>query len=172
MNFVIHYRVLFAGKFDLIKSNREFHFYLGVLLVAVLLAATVLYVSGLAPEEQIKNSYRHKPLTETALQQKIDTEEAKISSPPGILRYAAFQIVSITTTTGYTTADSDIWPNFIRFILVLLMFFGGCAGSTGVYCASDCGWRGLAGPACGVDGVSADGVAERRGAETPGDGTR
>jgi trk system potassium uptake protein TrkH len=76
-------------------------------------------------------SYRSDPLTAEQLIEKIDTEEAKVRTPYGILRYVAFQIVSITTTTGYSTADSDIWPNFIRFMLVVLMFFGGCAGSTG-----------------------------------------
>lgn len=46
-------------------------------------------------------------------------------------REASFQIVSILTTTGYTTANFDLWPNAMRFILVLLMFIGGCGGSTG-----------------------------------------
>ncbi|MFQ5952035.1 MAG: TrkH family potassium uptake protein [Candidatus Omnitrophota bacterium] len=131
MNFVIHYRVLFARKLDLVRSNREFHFYAGVLLVAILLGAVVLHVGGIAPEEQITSSFRSEPLSGHKLIEKIDTEEAKVRSPYGIIRYVAFQVVSITTTTGYSTADSDIWPNFIRFMLVLLMFFGGCAGSTG-----------------------------------------
>jgi len=47
------------------------------------------------------------------------------------LRMAAFQVVSILTTTGYTTADFDLWPNILRYGLVLLMFIGGCGGSTG-----------------------------------------
>ncbi|MGD2278517.1 MAG: TrkH family potassium uptake protein [Candidatus Omnitrophota bacterium] len=131
MNFVIHYRVLFTRKLDLIKSNREFHFYAGVLLLAIILGSIVLQTSGLAPEEQIVSSYRSRPLSEKALAEKVTSESAKISSPYGVLRYVTFQIVSITTTTGYSTADSDIWPNFIRFMLVVLMFFGGCAGSTG-----------------------------------------
>lgn len=46
-------------------------------------------------------------------------------------RDAAFQVVSIMTTTGYTTADFDLWPHALRFSLVLLMFIGGCGGSTG-----------------------------------------
>ncbi|MGB2600789.1 MAG: TrkH family potassium uptake protein [Candidatus Omnitrophota bacterium] len=130
MNFIIHYRVLFARKLDLVKSNREFHFYAGVLIVAILLGAIVLQLGGIAPEEQIKDSFRSPALTQNQLTEKITSEEAKINTPYGVLRYVAFQVVSITTTTGYSTADSDIWPNFIRFMLVLLMFFGGCAGST------------------------------------------
>jgi trk system potassium uptake protein TrkH len=46
-------------------------------------------------------------------------------------RYGFFQVVSILTTTGYGTADFDGWNNFGRGILLLLMFVGGCAGSTG-----------------------------------------
>jgi trk system potassium uptake protein TrkH len=43
---------------------------------------------------------------------------------------AAFQVVSILTTTGFTTADFAGWPNFASSLLVFLMVFGGCAGST------------------------------------------
>ncbi|HEV2062761.1 MAG TPA: TrkH family potassium uptake protein [Solirubrobacteraceae bacterium] len=46
------------------------------------------------------------------------------------LRDAAFTVVSLTTGTGYTTADYDEWPNFARLGLLALMFVGGCAGST------------------------------------------
>lgn len=46
-------------------------------------------------------------------------------------RYAIFQVGSIITTTGYVTADYGQWPLFSQTILVLLMFVGACAGSTG-----------------------------------------
>ncbi len=46
------------------------------------------------------------------------------------LRHASFQVVSIITTTGYATANFDVWPNFSKIILVMLMFIGGCSGST------------------------------------------
>ena len=46
------------------------------------------------------------------------------------LRQAAFQVASIITTTGFSSADFDLWPEFSRVVLVLLMFLGGCAGST------------------------------------------
>ncbi len=46
-------------------------------------------------------------------------------------RYAVFQVTSILTTTGYTTADYEQWPRVAQTILFVLMFFGGCAGSTG-----------------------------------------
>lgn len=47
------------------------------------------------------------------------------------LTHAAFQVASIITTTGYATADFDLWPQTSRILLVLLMFCGACAGSTG-----------------------------------------
>lgn len=46
------------------------------------------------------------------------------------IRHAAFQVGSIITTTGYASTDFDLWPEFSKTILVILMFFGGCAGST------------------------------------------
>jgi len=47
------------------------------------------------------------------------------------LRAAFFQGTSILTTTGFVTADFDLWPEASRLLLVLMMFVGGCAGSTG-----------------------------------------
>jgi trk system potassium uptake protein TrkH len=46
-------------------------------------------------------------------------------------RKTLFQVTSIITTTGYTTADFEQWAFSSQFLLFLLMFFGGCAGSTG-----------------------------------------
>ena len=46
------------------------------------------------------------------------------------LKDALFQVSSIITTTGYATVDFDLWPAFSKSILFLLMFVGGCAGST------------------------------------------
>jgi trk system potassium uptake protein TrkH len=46
-------------------------------------------------------------------------------------RYGAFQVVSILTTTGYVTADYEQWPAMARMILLLCMFLGASAGSTG-----------------------------------------
>ncbi len=47
------------------------------------------------------------------------------------LRYSSFQVVSIISTSGFATANYDLWPNFSKTILVILMFFGACCGSTG-----------------------------------------
>jgi trk system potassium uptake protein TrkH len=46
-------------------------------------------------------------------------------------RYAAFQVSSIITTTGFVTADYDQWPAFSKMLLILGMFLGGMASSTG-----------------------------------------
>jgi len=47
------------------------------------------------------------------------------------IREVLFQVSSIITTTGYSTADFDLWPMFSKGILLFLMFLGACAGSTG-----------------------------------------
>ena len=46
------------------------------------------------------------------------------------LRDSLFASSSIMTTTGFVTADFDRWPSFSKFVLLILMFVGGCAGST------------------------------------------
>ena len=53
---------------------------------------------------------------------------------PGLeetIRHSLFQVTSIITTTGYITADFDAWPGLAKMLLLLAMFIGGCAGSTG-----------------------------------------
>ena len=47
------------------------------------------------------------------------------------VRHAAFQASSIITTTGFATTDFNAWPMFAKCVLVMLMFIGACAGSTG-----------------------------------------
>ena len=47
------------------------------------------------------------------------------------IRHSAFQVGSIITTTGFTSNDFDKWPELSKAVLVLLMFIGACAGSTG-----------------------------------------
>ncbi len=46
-------------------------------------------------------------------------------------RYAVFQVSSVITTTGYATADYNLWPEFSKCILLTVMIIGACAGSTG-----------------------------------------
>ncbi len=54
-----------------------------------------------------------------------------ISSLSSTFRHASFQVASIITTTGFSTADFNTWPQTAKCVLVLLMFIGACAGSTG-----------------------------------------
>ena len=53
------------------------------------------------------------------------------ASPLKAFRYAVFQVASIITTTGYATADFNMWPMLSQCILILLMIIGACASSTG-----------------------------------------
>ena len=46
------------------------------------------------------------------------------------LKDAVFQVTSIVSTSGFSTTDYNLWPSFSKTILVLLMFIGGCSGST------------------------------------------
>ncbi len=47
------------------------------------------------------------------------------------IKHSSFQVAAMITTTGYSTVDFNAWPEFSKTILVLLMFCGACAGSTG-----------------------------------------
>ena len=46
------------------------------------------------------------------------------------LRYGTFQVISLMTTTGFTTADYEQWPQLAQMMLFVICFIGGCAGST------------------------------------------
>lgn len=47
-----------------------------------------------------------------------------------VAQHALFQVTSVMSTTGFVTTDFNLWPQFSQMVLVLLMFLGGCAGST------------------------------------------
>ena len=94
------YAWLLAGRWSKWTQDEETRFYL-VLLALVTLAVTGSLLYNL-----------QAPDIATAL------------------RNAAFQVVSVSTTTGFVTADYDKWSNFSRILIVALMFIGGCAGST------------------------------------------
>lgn len=51
-------------------------------------------------------------------------------SPADALRHSAFQVATVVTTTGFSTADFNMWPGLSKTLLLLLMLMGGCAGST------------------------------------------
>ncbi|MCR5331225.1 MAG: TrkH family potassium uptake protein, partial [Lachnospiraceae bacterium] len=47
------------------------------------------------------------------------------------IRYSAFQVATLLTSTGYATTDFDRWPEFAKTVLIMVMMMGACAGSTG-----------------------------------------
>ncbi len=53
------------------------------------------------------------------------------SSVGEALRHSAFTVASLISTTGFSTVDFNLWPELSRTILILIMFIGACAGSTG-----------------------------------------
>jgi trk system potassium uptake protein TrkH len=52
-------------------------------------------------------------------------------SAPLAIRHSLFQVISIGTTTGFSTANFEVWPVATQLVLVLLMVVGGMSGSTG-----------------------------------------
>lgn len=60
----------------------------------------------------------------------IFSKVSEMSSVSDSIRHAAFQVASIMTTTGYATVDFNLWPSLSKTVLLILLFIGGCAGST------------------------------------------
>ncbi len=107
-NFVLHFRAL-RGRPLAHFADEEFRFYLGMVGFATLTVAISLWGGQL--------------VTSTgAVVDQVGFATA--------LRYAAFQVVSIVTTTGFATADFNLWPAYAALLLIALMFVGGSAGST------------------------------------------
>jgi len=100
-NFALHF-FAFKRRNPLIYfKNSEFKLYLGIVLVATLLVFAGLH------------------------------EKWAVAGIEGTLRAACFQIVSIVTTTGFATTDFDLWPPLAAAVILVMMFVGGCSGSTG-----------------------------------------
>ncbi len=129
-NFLIHYKVIFGRDLSMIRENREFHFYLGTILVATLFCALILGFQGISPSDTIQRQFRSETLSEQQLQTVREVETERINTPSRLIRQSLFQVISIVTTTGFAGADWDTWPDSVRLLLMVLMFFGGSAGST------------------------------------------
>jgi len=130
INFIVHYNIIFFRRWSVLKGNSELRFYTIVILTAIAITVLALQIQGLASPQNVMRSFRFTPLTTQTATEGMVREAAKIHTVGSSIRYAAFQTVSILTTTGYCTADFDMWPGVIRLMLVVIMFFGGCAGST------------------------------------------
>ncbi len=105
-NFTVQYRVFQKREFLKFFTHSEVRLYTGIALGATLLIALDLFVSS------------------------GQADLAKYSDVGTSLRDSSFQVVSTLTTTGFGTADFDLWPTFSKCIIVILMAVGGCAGST------------------------------------------
>jgi trk system potassium uptake protein TrkH len=100
-NFLLHYQALAKRDLGGYAKDEEFRFYTGMVVILTLTTAVNLLAAGVYPR----------------------IGEA--------LRHSLFSVVSITTTTGFATEDFERWPTYGHYTLLLLMFVGGCAGSTG-----------------------------------------
>jgi trk system potassium uptake protein TrkH len=101
MNFSTHFLLVSKRTFSVYASDPEVPAYLGVLLVSVLAVAGLLWWVGAYPEW--------------------------VSA----LRVSAFNVVSVATTTGYTSADYSLWPVFAPMWMLIMSGFTSCSGSTG-----------------------------------------
>jgi trk system potassium uptake protein len=102
VNFVLHFRAM-TGEFKGYGDSAEWRFFTGILAVATVVVSLSIWSWG----GYVGNSAER------------------------VFRDALFQVVSLATTTGYATANYNLWPLGAQLILVGLMFMGGMAGSTG-----------------------------------------
>ncbi len=131
INYVIHYQVFIKRKTGIIFKDRELLFYVSTIVIAVVFVTSLLYFSGLPQANHSFSHYRYDRPVFSQFQTHVNSESAKVNTLYGAFSEASFQVVSILTTTGYVTADFDVWPTVCRFGLLVLMFWGACAGSTG-----------------------------------------
>ena len=92
---------LLIGNFRQALKSEELKWYLSIIFVAIALITLNIMIS----------------------------DTTKVLSTT--LKDSFFQVASIITTTGFSTTDFNAWPELSRSILIVLMFFGACAGSTG-----------------------------------------
>jgi trk system potassium uptake protein TrkH len=91
---------MLQGNWHVLRINTEFRWYAGFLLFFCGMVSWILWK---------ENTY---------------------GSPMESVRYATFQVTSILTTTGFTTADYEKWPQAAQMFLYAVCFIGACAGST------------------------------------------
>lgn len=130
VNFLIHFNVL-RGKWRRAVVNREFLFYTGLIVAVGLFISILLYNGSLKPTHEAYLHHRHDKVSAEEFDAYVTKEAVKYDNLHDCVRHSLFQTVAITTTTGYGTADFDLWPDIGRILMLTLMFFGGCAGSTG-----------------------------------------
>ncbi|MDZ7615622.1 MAG: potassium transporter TrkG, partial [Patescibacteria group bacterium] len=123
-NFMLLYFAA-LGKFGRLWPDVEWRTYMMILLAASLLVIVAGVYSGDFAG----------PTGMTRAAEPPDGQDVPRPTPgeqvAGAARFGVFQVVSIMTTTGFCTDDFDHWNNFARGLLLLLMFVGASAGSTG-----------------------------------------
>jgi trk system potassium uptake protein len=129
-NFFIHYRIIFHNDWETLKGNREFRLYAAILVIASALCVIFILAQGLHSPEWVQNSFKSKPPSAAEAAVRAAAETDRVAAPHDLIRRSIFHAVSIVTTTGFAVADWNMWPDFTRLMFFILMFFGGCAGST------------------------------------------
>lgn len=122
-NFSLYFAMLHGDLRAPFRST-EWRVYVAIFAGAILLITLNLIGSAPADRSSDLPGAREQPLA-------AEPDTAAPYPAGRAVRVAAFQVVSIMTTTGFCTDDFDRWPDFSRMLLVVLMFVGGCAGSTG-----------------------------------------
>ena len=115
MNFALHYRMM-RGQSITVFKDAEFRVYAAIVLAATVVISLSIWRSSLAATSALAEDAGTVLVYETI---------------PEALRYGAFQAVAIITTTGFGTADFELWPPLAASIVFILFFVGGMAGSTG-----------------------------------------
>jgi trk/ktr system potassium uptake protein len=130
-NFMLLYMVA-IGKITRLVTDVEWRTYIAIMAVAtVAICAFGLYYgdyhqNGMTLPPEVKS-----PAERTVTDRRVPLESEPPQTIGTAVRFTLFQVVSIMTTTGYCTDDFNRWCSFSRGVLLLLMFVGGCAGSTG-----------------------------------------
>lgn len=108
-----------------------------VISIFVLLFGTNFGIFYMLLLKQFKSAFKNEELrlylgivAVSVLMISIDTYKTYYPTYGEALRKSFFQVASIITTTGFNTADFDRWPQLARYLLVMLMWGGACAGST------------------------------------------
>ena len=95
------YFLIPSKKFREFVSDEEFRTYVGIIVVSALAMSLALWLSG------------------------------NFAGIEHTLRRTFFNVISVITTTGFVIEDYNVWPEFTRFLFVMLMFIGASGGSTG-----------------------------------------
>lgn len=102
INFSCYY-LMILRKFKSVIKDEELRLYVSVVLISIVLIVINLAMSA---------DFGDMPLSDT-------------------IRHAAFHVSSVITTTGYSISDYNLWPTFSKTVILILMFIGASAGSTG-----------------------------------------